>query len=159
MLVGYPSPSLISDNTPDTFHFLTKLSSQNIKYHTMISFYVKSLFTNIPTSFTTQLILDNIFKNDKEWKGLSRNRLKKLLTWSTQNTTFQFDNKFYKQLDGVAVGSPIGSLMTDVIMNYVIDKALEITPQLHRPASSADTWMTVLPPSLNQPLLTSFSIT
>ena len=31
------------------------------------------------------------------------------------------------------MGSPIGSLMADVIMNYVIDKALEITPQLHRP--------------------------
>ena len=41
---------------------------------------------------------------------------------------------FYKQLDGVAMGSPIGSLMADVIMNYVIDKALEITPQLHRPS-------------------------
>ena len=32
-------------NTPDTFHFLTKLSSQNIKNHTMVSFDVKSLFT------------------------------------------------------------------------------------------------------------------
>ena len=64
-------------NTPDTFHFLTKLSSQNIKNHTMVSFDVKSLFTNIPTSFTTQLILDNTFKNDsKEWNGLSRNPLK-----------------------------------------------------------------------------------
>ena len=31
--------------------------------------------------------------------------LKKLLNSSTQNTAFQFDNKFYKQLDGVAVGS------------------------------------------------------
>ena len=83
-------------NTPDTIHFLTKLSSQNIKNHTMVSFDVKSLFTNVPTSFTTQLILHNIFKNDcKEWNGLNTNRLKKLLTWSTQNTTFQFD-KLYK---------------------------------------------------------------
>ena len=32
------------------------------------------------------------------------------------------------------MGSPIGSLMADVIMNYVIDKALEITPQLRRPS-------------------------
>ena len=68
-------------NTPDTFHFLTKLANQNIQNHIMVSSDVKSLFTNIQTSFTTQLILDNIFKNDwKEWNGLSRNRLKKLLT-------------------------------------------------------------------------------
>ena len=119
-------------NTPGTFHFLTKLSSQNIKNHTIVSFDVKSLFTNIPTSFTTQLVLDNIFKNDcKKWNGLSRNRLKKLLTWST---TFQYDNKFYKQIDGVAMGSPIESLRADFIMNYLIDKALEIAPQLHRPS-------------------------
>ena len=32
------------------------------------------------------------------------------------------------------MGSPIGSLMADVIMNYVSDKALEIAPQFHRPS-------------------------
>ena len=31
------------------------------------------------------------------------------------------------------MGSPIGSLMTDVIMNHVVDKALDLTPPSHRP--------------------------
>ena len=40
-------------NTLDIFHFLTKLANQNIKNHTIVSFDVKSLFTNVPTSLTT----------------------------------------------------------------------------------------------------------
>jgi len=45
----------------------------------MVSFDVKSLFTNIPTTFTTNRILDSIFTdNSSNWNGLNRNRLKKL---------------------------------------------------------------------------------
>ena len=32
----------------------------------------------------------------------------------TQNATFQFNNEFYQQLDGDAMGSPTGSLLADV---------------------------------------------
>ena len=79
-------------------------------------------------------MLDSIFSNwYTNWNGLNRNRLKKLITWCTQNTTSQFNNKIYQQLDGVAMGSPIGSVMADVIMNYVVDKALDLTPPSHRP--------------------------
>ena len=67
-----------------------------------------------------------------EW--LQQKPTKKTINVVSSKYHFQFDNKFYKQLDGVAMGSPIGSLMADVIMNCVIDKALEITPQLHRPS-------------------------
>ena len=31
------------------------------------------------------------------------------------------------------MGSPIGPLMADVIMNHVVDKALDLTPPSHRP--------------------------
>ena len=100
----------------------------------MVSFDVKSLFTNIPLSFTLNLILESIYvDNSTEWNGLNKSRLLKLLSWSTKNTTFQFNNKFYKQLDGVAMGSPIGPLLADVMMNYVIDKAIERTPLDYQP--------------------------
>ena len=100
----------------------------------MVSFDVKSLFINIPLSFTLNLILESIYvDNTTEWNGLNKSRLLKLLSWSTKNTTFQFNNKFYKQLDGVAMGFPIGPLLADVMINYVIDKAIERTPLDHEP--------------------------
>ena len=71
-------------NIPDTFQFLAKLSENNITNQTMVSFDVKSLFTNIPTTYTTHLILDSIFSSGcTSWNGLNRNRLKKLIAWCT----------------------------------------------------------------------------
>jgi len=55
----------------------------------------------------------------------------KLFNWTTQNITFQFDNKFYKQTDGLAMGSPIVPLMADVIMNHIINQAINLTPLLY----------------------------
>ena len=37
--------------------------------------------------------------------------------------TFQFNSRFYGQVDGIAMGSPTESLIADVCMNYVIDQA------------------------------------
>jgi len=48
----------------------------------------------------------------------------KKLKWICQSTPSQFNGKFYKQIDGVAMGSPIAPLLADVIMNHVIDQAL-----------------------------------
>ena len=121
-------------NISDTFTFLSKISNHSFANQTMVSFDVKSLFINIPLSFTLNLILESIYvDNTTEWNGLNKSRLLKLLSWSTKNTTFQFNNKFYKQLDGVAMGSPIGPLLADVLMNYVIDKAIERTPLDYQP--------------------------
>jgi len=50
-----------------------------------------------------------------------------------KTTTFQFNGRFYRQIDGVAMGSPIPLLMGDVCMNYVIYQALVVTPPECRP--------------------------
>jgi len=93
----------------------------------MRSFDVKTLFTNIPVDFTVHLILDTVFAN-KEYKfhGLNRTELPKMLIWSCKNTVLQFNGKYYTQLDGVAMGSPIAPLMADVFMNWLVDNVSEI---------------------------------
>ena len=51
-------------NNLNTLQFPTKLSEHiNITNQTMVSFDVKSLFKNNPTTYTTNLILDSIFNN------------------------------------------------------------------------------------------------
>ena len=131
---GYRDLLQTSDNIRDTFTFPSKISNHNLANQTMVSFDVKSLFTNISFSFTLNLIFESIYvDNSTEWNGLNKSRLLKLLNWSTQNTTFQFNNKFYKQLDGVAMGSPNGTLLADIMVNCVIDKAIERMPLDHQP--------------------------
>jgi len=60
-----------------------------------------------------------------QFQGISQTQMKKLPKWICQSTTFQFNGKFYKQIDSVAMGSPIAPLLADVIMNHVIDQALK----------------------------------
>ena len=132
--VGYRNLSQTSDNIPKIFTFLSEISNHTLANQTIGSFDVKSLFTNIPVSFTLNLILESIYvDNNTGWNCRYKSRLLKLLSWSTKNTTFQFSNKFYKLLDDVAMGSPIGPLLVDAMMKYVIDRAIKSTPLDHQP--------------------------
>ncbi|BHF76073.1 hypothetical protein SprV_0501917100 [Sparganum proliferum] len=48
--------------------------------------------------------------------GIPTNTLKELLLRCTLNVQFLFDNQLYRQVDGVAMGSPLGPLLADVFM-------------------------------------------
>ena len=42
--------------------------------------------------------------------------MKYLILLCTKNIHFTFDNEIYKQTDGVAMGSPLGSVLAGIIM-------------------------------------------
>ena len=44
-----------------------------------------------------------------------------------------FSNKYFEQIDGVPMGGKAPNLIADVIMNYIIDKSMEITPLQYKP--------------------------
>jgi len=52
-----------------------------------------------------------------ESKDLLFEELRKILNWTCKNTVLQFNEKYYTQVDGVAMGSSIAPLMADVFMN------------------------------------------
>jgi hypothetical protein len=75
----------------------------------MVSFDVESLFTNVPT--------DLAFTNDTtHFHNLERKQLEKLLITCTKESHFQFNGIFYDQVDGVAMGSPLGPLFANAFM-------------------------------------------
>ena len=97
----------------------------------MVSFDVKSLFTNIPVDFVTNMILKEIYGSDSTKKvyGLTKRQFKNLLVWTTKRTTLNFNGSFYEQIDGVGMGSPIAPAFADIFMNYVIEKTKEFNMQ------------------------------
>jgi hypothetical protein len=103
----------------DTFDFVNKvkcINTQTDRY--MVSFDIESLFTNIPTQETIEIILNLVFEKNENFHGLEREDLKRLLTICTQESHFQFNGKFYDQVDGVSMGSPLGPLFANVFMNH-----------------------------------------
>ena len=97
----------------------------------MVSFDVKSLFTNIPVDFVTDIILKEIYGSDmtKKVYGLTTRQIKNLLVWTTKRTTLNFNGSFYEQIDGVGKEFPIAPAFADIVMNYVIEKTQKFNVQ------------------------------
>ena len=89
----------------------------------LVSYDVTSLFTNVLLDFTIDLLVDKAFTDN--WfsttyeLNISSENLSDLLKVATKDQLFQFNGNLYQQTDGVAMGSPVGSLLADAFLCYV----------------------------------------
>ena len=81
----------------------------------MCSFDVSSLFTNVPLDETIQICLDKLYALPDP-PTLRRSVLKVLLEFATKKSHFIFDGQYYDQIDGVAMGSPLGPVLANIFM-------------------------------------------
>lgn len=101
----------------DTNSFTEYLKSLTLPSNfIMASFDIKSLFTNVPLSETTKIILDKF--NSSNFYNIDSNTMKKLLDFSTTESCFIFNGDIYNQIDGVAMGSPIGPTYANIFMSH-----------------------------------------
>ena len=84
--------------------------------HNLISFDVVSLFTNVPLDKTIDIVLRRIYDENAIQTNIKWSDLKHLLLLCTKIVHFTFDNETYIQTDGVAMGSPLGSILSDICM-------------------------------------------
>ena len=73
----------------------------------MLSFDVKSLFTNVPLNRTIDIILKRIYEKNEIVTSITKNEMKEMLILCTKNVHFTFESRTYVQTDGVAMGSPL----------------------------------------------------
>ena len=101
----------------------------------MISFDVKSLFTNIPLNETIDIAVSLLLKKEPGLK-ISKRDLRKLFAFATSESHFLFNNKIYDQIDGVAMGSPLGPVLANLFMGHHegnwIDKYSETKPIFYK---------------------------
>ena len=85
----------------------------------MCSFDIKSLFTNIPLEKTIGICLDALYRSDDITPpGVEEKVLRKLLIKCTQEVEFSFNGDMYRQVDGVAMGSPLGPVLANIFVGY-----------------------------------------
>ena len=53
---------------------------------------------------------------------------------------FSFQDQFYEQVEGAAIGSPVSSIVSDLYMDYFEQKALSTAP--HPSGFGRSMWMT-----------------
>ena len=111
----------------DSLHFAEKICQQDSTLH-MTSLDVYSLFTNIPLEETTNICVDNLYNDNENPPKIPKHNFRNLLNIATKETFFMFNNKYYKQVDGVAMGSPLGPALANIFMCNFESKWLHDCP-------------------------------
>ena len=82
----------------------------------MVSFDVVSLFTNVPLDETIDIIIKRIYDKKEINTDIPKKEMRELLYLCTKNAHFTLNNKTYLQVDGVAMGSPLGPVLANIFM-------------------------------------------
>ena len=87
----------------------------------MCSFDIDPLFTNFPLEETIEIVIKNVFGRKRNINELSNGDFRDLLKLTTMGTVFYFNGNYYKQVDSVAMESPLGpALANDVLCHHEI---------------------------------------
>ena len=95
--------------------------------HQLISLDVKSLFTNVPLQKTIYIILKRIYEKKEINTSISKNDLKHMLILCTESVYFSMNGDIYLQIDGVAMGSPLGPVLAGIFM---VEPERSLVPKL-----------------------------
>ena len=108
--------------------FLQDLKSiQLASDEVMMSFDVKALFTSVPIEPTLKII-EKLLKEDHSLQSrttLSIQHIMDLLGLCLRSTYFTFRGKFYEQVEGAAMGSPISPIVANLYMEQFEIRAIE----------------------------------
>ena len=98
-----------------TCSFVSQIKNGNISKKFHVSYDVSSLFTNILHQETIDIAINFIFKLNRTL-NITRKELKKLFVLVLQQTHFIFKSKFYNQIHGLAMGSPLPLVLANTFM-------------------------------------------
>ena len=99
----------------NSFDFPEEVVNYDQKFY-MASLDVESLFTIIPLEETIKNCVNDLFYNNFHSGKLSRKDLHDLLKLATIQSSFIFDNRLFKQIDGVPVGPPLAPTLSNVFL-------------------------------------------
>ena len=99
----------------DSFSFADWAKTHKHDNEMTCSFDVSSLFTNVPLDETIQICLEKLYAIPDP-PTLPRSVLKVLLEFATKKSHFIFDGQYCDQIDGVAMGSPLGAVLANIYM-------------------------------------------
>ena len=109
----------------NTKAFVNQVRGQKLpEDYKIISFDVKSLFTNVALNETIDIILRKVYDENKIDTKIPKSTLKELLHLCTKHVHFKFNNEIYIQCDGVAMGSPLGPLLANIFVISLEDSTL-----------------------------------
>ena len=112
--------------------FAKEIAEQDSSFY-VGSLDVDSLFTDIPVEETINICTESIYDQNDSIEGLNKSEFKELLSLATKESYFIFNEILYKQIDGVAMGSPLGPTLANAFLCFYEKKWLEQCPDKFKP--------------------------
>ena len=116
-----------SHHIQTTGDFVSKAKRLTLQMGKCLSSYdVTSLFTSVPIDPALNIIKDLLEKDEQlnNRTVLSVENIMELLGFCLNNIYFSFQNKFYEQVEGVAMGLPVSPIVANLYMEYFEGKVL-----------------------------------
>ena len=111
-----------------TKEFINHIKKQKVpSNYKMISFDVISLFTNFPIDVTIEIILKRIYKRKEINTSFTKQELKELILLCAKGVQFTLCSERYIQTDGVAIGYPLGPVLSGIFM---VERENNLVPTL-----------------------------
>ena len=130
-LVGLLQPVLkrfSSHCVLDSFTFAKIMQNLHIDRNILIcSFDVSSLFTSVPLDETIKICSDVLYDESHSQPLIPKNVFVELMKSATSSVEFSFNNTMYKQIDGVAMGSPLGPALANIFVGDYEEKLFSQT--------------------------------
>ena len=85
------------------------------------------LFTNVPLDETIKIYLNVLYDDSDLQPLIPKDMFVELMKSATSSVEFSFNNTMYKQIDGVAMASPLGQALADIFVGYYEEKLFSQT--------------------------------
>ena len=108
--------TLIFPLVKKSFHFAEEIFKEGPNLY-MASQYVDSLFTNIPLDETIDIYIGSLYNDNENTPKIRKNVFLNLLDVVTKESILMFNNKFYKQIDGIAMMSPLCPALVNIFIS------------------------------------------
>ena len=82
----------------------------------LCSFDISSLFTNVPLAETIEICANALYNDDSMTSSFPRNIFVELMQLATSSVEFSFN--MHRQIDGVAMGSLLGTVLPNIFVCY-----------------------------------------
>ena len=102
----------------NSYEFFDKIRHLDLSGKFIVSLDIESLYTNIPVKETINILTDLMYDNENGYRNMGKTDFKRLLENVTSNTYFLFNNIYYKQVDGLAMGSPLSATLANIFLCY-----------------------------------------
>ena len=109
-----------TDCIKDSFTFAQTMQDLKLEgtHVYLCSFYISSLFINVPLKETIGMCAEALYKDPSSAPPIPQAVFIALIESATSSVEFSFNNTMYKQMDGVAMCSPLGPALAHIFVGY-----------------------------------------